>query len=49
LSEHEDYDSKTKTWFCSKWISNSEWLTIHGYIPKNQSKVEGINSEDYED
>ena len=38
LTHHEDYDNNIKKWFCSEWLSRSDWLEIHGYDPKKLSK-----------
>jgi hypothetical protein len=38
LPEHEDYDNKIKKWYCSDWLSKSDWLDVHGYDPKKLSK-----------
>jgi hypothetical protein len=38
LIRHEDYDDKIKKWFCSDWLSRSDWLDIHGYEPKKLSE-----------
>lgn len=38
LTHHEDYDNKIKKWFCSDWLSRSDWIEIHGYDPKKLSK-----------
>jgi hypothetical protein len=38
LIRHEDYDDKIKKWFCSDWLSRSDWLDVHGYEPKKLSE-----------
>jgi hypothetical protein len=40
LNYHEEYDNKKKKWFCSGWISRSDWLDIHGYDPKKLPKFD---------
>ena len=38
MTEHGDYDSELKKWFCSYWMSEDEWMDIHSYSPSNASE-----------
>jgi hypothetical protein len=38
MTEHGDYDSELKKWFCNYWMSEDEWMDIHSYSPLNASE-----------
>ena len=31
MPEHDEFDPKTKRWFCSYWMSKQEWIDVHHY------------------
>jgi hypothetical protein len=43
MPEHGDYDSESKRWFCTYWMTEHDWMDTHHYSP---SIVLGEEEED---
>ena len=46
LPEHGEHDQKLNKWCCSYWMTEDEWMDVHGYFPASKSGAEKEKDDD---